>query len=117
MKKIQTIQYKEHAQKKYYKIGNTSNDIKTLLIECLDNKNYRFIKQYAKSLDVTFETIIKYINKWKFDRRLTVSYNDGIDIVEFPENKDLSFTERLQLALNYSNNYFEFSDNNTNLAE
>jgi len=31
--------------------------------------------------------------------------------------KDLSFTERLQLALNYSKNYFEFSDNNNTLAE
>jgi hypothetical protein len=70
------------------------------------------IKTEAKILGVHASHLVAKINQFNKEMIEHKNLTTELDIL-----KDLSFTERLQLALNYNNNYFEFSNNNTNLAE
>jgi hypothetical protein len=70
------------------------------------------IKTEAKLLDVHAKHLLAKIKQFNKEMIEYKKISSELDIL-----KDLSFTERLQLALNYSKNYFEFSDNSTNLAE
>jgi hypothetical protein len=76
------------------------------------NSGFSAIKTEAKLLGVHATHLVAKIKQFNKEMIYHNNLTTELDIL-----KDLSFTERLQLALNYSNNYFEFSDNNTNLAE
>ena len=76
------------------------------------NSGFNAIKPEAKLLGVHATHLVAKIKQFNKEIIEFKKISNELDIL-----KDLSFTERLQLALNYSNNYFEFSDNSTNLAE
>jgi len=76
------------------------------------NSGLRGIKPEAKLLGVNTNHLIAKIKQFNKEIMEFKKISSELDIL-----KDLSFTERLQLALNYSKNYFEFSDNNNTLAE
>lgn len=76
------------------------------------NSGFESIKPEAKLLGVHATHLVAKIKQFNKEIMKFKKISSELDIL-----KDLSFTERLQLALNYSKNYFEFSDNNTNLAE
>jgi hypothetical protein len=73
---------------------------------------FNAIKIEAKMLGVHAKHLLARVNQFNKEMMYHNNLTTELDIL-----KDLSFTERLQLALNYTNNYFEFSNNNTNLAE
>ena len=76
------------------------------------NSGFIAIKPEAKLLGVHATHLVAKIKQFNKEMIEFKKISSELDIL-----KDLSFTERLQLALNYSNNYFEFSDKNSNLAE
>ena len=76
------------------------------------NSGLQAIKPEAKLLGVNTNHLVAKIKQFNKEIMELKKNTTELDIL-----KDLSFTERLQLALNYSKNYFEFSDNSTNLAE
>ena len=76
------------------------------------NSGFSAIKPEAKLLGVHATHLVAKIKQFNKEVIEFKKITNELEVL-----KDLSFTERLQLALNYSNNYFEFSDNNTNLAE
>lgn len=94
----------------------TFNEISRGHWEYLSNvyttSGFSAIKTEAKLLGVHATHLVAKIKQFNKEVIEYKKISSELDIL-----KDLSFTERLQLALNYSNNYFEFSDNSTNLAE
>lgn len=79
------------------------------------SSGFEAIKPEAKLLGVNERHLVAKIKEFIHLNSQVIQFkkiSSELDIL-----KDLSFTERLQLALNYSNNYFEFSDNNNTLAE
>jgi hypothetical protein len=82
------------------------------LSKLYSNSGFDAIKIEAKKLKVHPSHLVAKINQFNKEMIEFKKITSELDIL-----KDLSFTERLQLALNYTNNYFEFSNNNSNLAE
>ena len=94
----------------------TFNEISRGHWEYLSNvyttSGFSAIKTEAKLLGVHATHLVAKIKQFNKEVIEYKKISSELDVL-----KDLSFTERLQLALNYSKNYFEFSDNSTNLAE
>jgi len=76
------------------------------------NSGFEAIKPEAKLLKVHATHLVAKIKQFNKEMIEFKKISSELDIL-----KDLSFTERLQLALNYSKNYLEFSENNNTLAE
>jgi hypothetical protein len=90
-----------HAFYQHEKITKTSEDMRSLLIEALTQQNFTFIDQYAKSIGVYREAIVKNIHRWYFQRTVKVGNNSEYDMIIASVNKDLSFKERYQAVMNY----------------
>lgn len=94
----------------------TFNEISRGHWEYLSNvyttSGFSAIKTEAKLLGVHATHLVAKIKQFNKEIMEFKKISSELDVI-----KDLSFTERLQLALNYSKNYFEFSDNNNTLAE
>ena len=82
------------------------------LSKLYSNSGFDAIKIEAKKLGVHASHLVARVNQFNKEMIEHKNLTTELDIL-----KDLSFTERLQLALNYTNNYFEFSNNNSNLVE
>ncbi len=92
---------KKSAFEKNSKINKTTEDMKSLLIEALNQQNFTFIDQYAKSIGVYRASIVRNIHNWSYDRTVKVGVNSEYDILIAAEHKDASFTERYKAVMNY----------------
>lgn len=84
------------ANSKYRDIEALSDATKNKLVNALGNDNWYIINEQSKQCSVHPDTMVKNICKWIINQQiLDNSINISKDLP-----KDLSFPERLQLAIN-----------------
>lgn len=86
---------KEHASIKFKRVDKLPENDKIKLVKALKNNNTYIIEDMAKILNIRYKTLLDHIIRWAY---INEALNDCIDFTnDLP--KDLSFTERLNLAL------------------
>lgn len=76
---------------------------KIVYIELYNKNNTTRLRDKAKELGITYRYLCDMIEKWKFD-----ILNEYVPQYDFEiDTKDLSFPERLQLAINLINYKYE----------